>query len=159
MKRPVRPSQVLDAHAGGRADYVMIDVEGFDAEVLISLDLAKHRPRLVNFESKILQGKRPDALWKAAAFCMARGYFVVGPLRANHVCVRVDAPPRPRPPLPGQPPLPEDDLFSFHVTYYPSGLEPSGAKPITIVSSPRAPDRWEEDGPPVTFITEHMSGR
>ncbi|KAH8069314.1 hypothetical protein JL721_6136 [Aureococcus anophagefferens] len=76
---------------GDDHDYVMIDVEGFDFEVLASLDLAKQRPLVINFESKIMEAQRPDALWRAATFCNDAGYHVVRG-RANYICVRGDAP-------------------------------------------------------------------
>ena len=49
-----------------------------------------HRPKLIAFESKILQGKRPEALYDVVEFCAQRGYKAVGPVMANHVCVRGD---------------------------------------------------------------------
>ena len=49
-----------------------------------------HRPKLIAFESKILQGKRPEALYDVVEFCAQRGYKPVGPVMANHVCVRGD---------------------------------------------------------------------
>ena len=55
-----------------------------------SLDLGSHRPKLIAFESKILQGKRPEALYDVVEFCAQRGYKAVGPVMANHVCVRGD---------------------------------------------------------------------
>ena len=48
------------------------------------------RPKLIAFESKILQGKRPEALYDVVEFCAQRGYKAVGPVMANHVCVRGD---------------------------------------------------------------------
>ncbi|KAH8066377.1 hypothetical protein JL722_815 [Aureococcus anophagefferens] len=75
---------------GDDHDYVMIDVEGFDFEVLASLDLAKQRPLVINFESKIMEAQRPDALWRAATFCNDAGYHVLRG-RANYICVRGDA--------------------------------------------------------------------
>ena len=58
--------------------------------VVYSLDLGSHRPKLIAFESKILQGKRPEALYDVVEFCAQRGYKAVGPVMANHVCVRGD---------------------------------------------------------------------
>ena len=52
--------------------------------------VGSHRPKLIAFESKILQGKRPEALYDVVEFCAQRGYKVVGPVMANHVCVRGD---------------------------------------------------------------------
>ena len=83
-------SKILDNHAQGDVDYVMIDVEGFDYEVLVSLDLSRQRPHVINFESKIMEGKRPQALYRAAQFCMDNGYLVLKG-RANYICIRLDA--------------------------------------------------------------------
>jgi len=85
-----KAASLLDAFTGGTADYVMVDVEGFDDTVVYSLDLGSHRPKLIAFESKILQGKRPEALYDVVEFCAQRGYKAVGPVMANHVCVRGD---------------------------------------------------------------------
>ena len=81
---------LLDAFAGGRAYFVMIDVVGFDDSVVYSLDLGRHRPRLIAFESKVMQSVRPEALYDVVEFCSMRGYKAVGPVKANHVCVRGD---------------------------------------------------------------------
>ena len=40
----------------------MIDVEGFDDSVVYSQDLGRHRPKLIAFESKVMQSVRPEAL-------------------------------------------------------------------------------------------------
>ena len=44
-------------------------------------------PTQVTFESRIMQGKRPDKLWRAAELCMASGYRALGPVASNHVCI------------------------------------------------------------------------
>ena len=85
-----KASALLDAFAGGRADYVMVDVEGFDDSVVYSLDLGRHRPRLIAFESKVMQSVRPEALYDVVEFCGQRGYKAIGPVKANHVCIRDD---------------------------------------------------------------------
>ena len=85
-----KASSLLDAFAGGRADYVMVDVEGFDDSVVYSLDLGRHRPKLIAFESKVMQSVRPEALYDVVEFCSMRGYKAVGPVKANHVCIRDD---------------------------------------------------------------------
>ena len=68
-----KASSLLDAFAGGRADYVMVDVEGFDDSVVYSLDLGRHRPKLIAFESKVMQSVRPEALYDVVEFCSMRG--------------------------------------------------------------------------------------
>ena len=90
---PIRCSAASDLVASPDLDYVMIDVEGFDYEVLASLDLRKHRPLIIIFESKIMEANYPGNLWKAAAFCVDHGYFVVRATfrPTNYVCVRTDA--------------------------------------------------------------------
>ena len=65
-------------------------LEDLGVSVVYSLDLGSHRPKLIAFESKILQGKRPEALYDVVEFCAQRGYKAVGPVMANHVCVRGD---------------------------------------------------------------------
>ena len=98
-----KASSLLDAFAGGRADYVMVDVEGFDDSVVYSLDLGRHRPRLIAFESKVMQSVRPEALFDVVEFCGQRGYKAVGPVKANHVCIRDD---RSKPVAPAAPVTP-----------------------------------------------------
>ena len=87
--RVSKASSLLDAFAGGRADYVMVDVEGFDDSVVYSLDLGRHRPKLIAFESRSCS-VRPEALYDVVEFCSMRGYKAVGPVKANHVCIRDD---------------------------------------------------------------------
>ena len=70
----------------------MVDVEGFDDSVVYSLDLGRHRPKLIAFESKVMQSVRPEALFDVVEFCSMRGYKAVGPVKANHVCIRDDRP-------------------------------------------------------------------
>jgi len=54
-KVPVRKlSAVLDEHAKGRAiDFLKIDVEGTELSVLHSIDLKRHRPKIILLESKM----------------------------------------------------------------------------------------------------------
>ena len=72
----------------------MVDVEGFDDSVVYSLDLGRHSPKLIAFESKVMQSVRPEALYDVVEFCSMRGYKAVGPVKANHVCIRDDRLPR-----------------------------------------------------------------
>ncbi len=101
-----KAASLLDAFVGGRADYVMVDVEGFDDSVVYSLDLGRHRPRLIAFESKVMQSVRPEALFDVVEFCGQRGYKTVGPVKANHVCVHDDRSVKPVTP-PGKPYYPQ----------------------------------------------------
>lgn len=124
-----KASSLLDAFAGGRADYVMVDVEGFDDSVVYSLDLGRHRPKLIAFESKVMQGTRPEALYDVVEFCGQRGYKAIGPVKANHVCVRDD---RPAPPVPPAPALPAAPAV-------PAAPVAPPAKPVA--PAPAAPTR------------------
>ena len=89
----IKCSAASDLVASPDLDYVMIDVEGVDYQVLASLDLRKHRPLIIIFESKVMEDYTPGNLWKAAAFCVDHGYFVVRATfrPTNYVCVRTDA--------------------------------------------------------------------
>ncbi len=135
-----KASALLDAFAGGRADYVMIDVEGFDDSVVYSLDLGRHRPRLIAFESKVMQGTRPEALYDVVEFCSMRGYKAVGPVKANHVCVRDDrAPAQPAAPArlttpPATPVAPATPPAEPKRPYYPA---PPDTKPEPLPEAKR----------------------
>jgi FkbM family methyltransferase len=48
--RAVTFDMLLEAHGLERVDLVLIDTEGYDSEILHSIDLAAHRPRLVVYE-------------------------------------------------------------------------------------------------------------
>ena len=39
-----------------------------------------------------MQSVRPEALYDVVEFCTMRGYKTVGPVKANHVCIRDDRP-------------------------------------------------------------------
>ena len=49
---PVEPlTPILDEHAKRTIDFLKIDVEGLEREVILSCDFAKHRPRILCIES------------------------------------------------------------------------------------------------------------
>ena len=103
-----KASALLDAFAGVCiCGYIyMVDVEGFDDSVVYSLDLGRHRPKLIAFESKVMQSVRPEALYDVVEFCSMRGYKAVGPVKANHVCIRDDRSVPRRACQPATPPAP-----------------------------------------------------
>jgi len=64
IAKPVRPlSQLIDEAGLGEIDFLKIDVEGAEAEVLAGLDFARHRPRVILVEA-IAPGSMAEA-WSA----------------------------------------------------------------------------------------------
>lgn len=60
---PVRGlSELLDEFAMQEIDYIQVDVEGYDDEVLFSLDFSRHRPLFVRFEFVHLSSSRLERL-------------------------------------------------------------------------------------------------
>merc|ERR1719263_1386834 len=111
----------------------MVDVEGFDDSVVYSLDLGRHRPRLIAFESKVMQSVRPEALYDVVEFCSMRGYKAVGPVKANHVCVRDDRAPA-TPVAPVTPARPATPPAAPKKPYYPA---PPATKPEPLPEAKR----------------------
>lgn len=52
--------EVLDQHSGGPIHFLKIDVEGYEEEVLKSLDLKKSRPWVIVLEAADIHGRLPD---------------------------------------------------------------------------------------------------
>ena len=74
VTRPVRPLSSLIDEAGLREiDFLKIDVEGAEAEVLAGMDFTRHRPRVVLAEA-VVPGSMDDAStgWEGAL--TSRGY-------------------------------------------------------------------------------------
>ncbi len=69
---PVRPLSSILMEAGvDRLDYLQVDTEGFDDEVLFSVDLDRHRPGFIRFE-RIHLG--PERLRRLDEHLRAAGY-------------------------------------------------------------------------------------
>lgn len=64
--------QLLDRHDVTQLDLLQIDTEGYDSEILRTLDFTRIRPRFVNYERVLLQGDEPAcrALLKAAGYIL-----------------------------------------------------------------------------------------
>jgi FkbM family methyltransferase len=73
------PVTTLDAviaeHVGGTVEILQIDAEGYDYRILRSLDLRRHRPRIVNYESKHLSSADKQA---CESMLHAHGYVTFG---------------------------------------------------------------------------------
>jgi FkbM family methyltransferase len=73
------PATTLDAviaeHVGGTVEILQIDAEGYDYRILRTLDLERHRPRIVNYESKHLSAADKQA---CESLLHAHGYVTFG---------------------------------------------------------------------------------
>lgn len=88
--RPVRVvtlDSLLEKHGLGRIDFLSLDVEGYELEVLDGLSLDKYRPGFILIEDRVRDLKRHDYL-------TAKGYKVVRRSGANgwYVPVATDFP-------------------------------------------------------------------
>merc|ERR1712216_527409 len=77
---------LVDTVLGGRVDYVLIDVEGFEHEVMTTMNLARHRPHLITYEFKVMEMKKPVDGWRANEICLENGYYMHKPQNAERVC-------------------------------------------------------------------------
>jgi FkbM family methyltransferase len=71
-------TQIIDesSFANRRIDFLTIDVEGFDHEVLLSLDFEKYSPKLIAFESQM--NRFSDIIEEDSyKFLMSKGYELV----------------------------------------------------------------------------------
>lgn len=70
----LRLADVLDCYvaAGQRIDFLKIDVEGWEADVIASADWSRHRPRIVVIEATDEQGAPKHAAWEPTL--LAAGY-------------------------------------------------------------------------------------
>jgi FkbM family methyltransferase len=80
----VNVNEVLARHHGGRTpDFVSLDVEGLELDILRSLDWEKHRPKAVCVET-LVAGTRRQKL-EAANFLVEKGYVARGSTFVNTV--------------------------------------------------------------------------
>jgi FkbM family methyltransferase len=77
--------EILEQAGNPRVDFVSIDVEGLQLDVLRGFDLARHRPRLLFVEDHLLS-------WGTHRHVTARGYRLVKRTRLNNWYVPADAP-------------------------------------------------------------------
>jgi FkbM family methyltransferase len=78
----VNVNEVLARHHGGRTpDFVSLDVEGLELDILRSLDWEKHRPKVVCVET-LVAGTRRQKL-EAANFLTEKGYVARGSTFVN----------------------------------------------------------------------------
>lgn len=82
----VNVNEILARHHGGRTpDFVSLDVEGLELDILRSLDWEKHRPKVVCVET-LVAGTRRQKL-EAANFLVGKGYVARGSTFVNTVFV------------------------------------------------------------------------
>lgn len=82
----VNINEVLANHHGGRTpDFVSLDVEGLELDILRSLDWEKHRPKVVCVET-LVAGTRRQKL-EAATFLVEKGYDARGSTFVNTIFV------------------------------------------------------------------------
>lgn len=80
----VAADAVIEEHLGGRVDFISIDVEGHESEVLAGLDLRRWRPRLVLIEDDMSSLRPSRMLWRA-------GFRMLRRTQNNNWWVPVDA--------------------------------------------------------------------
>jgi FkbM family methyltransferase len=74
ISKPVRPLSALIDEVGLKAiDFLKIDVEGAEAEVLAGMDFARHRPRVILLEA-VAPGSMEDASAAWERDLLAQGY-------------------------------------------------------------------------------------
>ena len=82
----VNVNEILAKHHGGRTpDFVSLDVEGLELDILRSLDWEKHRPKVVCVET-LVAGTRRQKM-EAANFLVGKGYVARGSTFVNTVFI------------------------------------------------------------------------
>lgn len=80
---------VIAKHFGGAApDFVSVDVEGLDAEIIRSLDLERYRPAVICVETLTFSETREEQkIPEIAEYLLARGYFAYADTYINTLFV------------------------------------------------------------------------
>lgn len=77
--------QLLDKHQIRQLDLLQIDAEGYDFEILKTLDFDKSKPRFINYERVLLQDDEPAC----REMLSAQGYLLID-WGTDTLCIRID---------------------------------------------------------------------
>lgn len=78
-------NDIIEKHFPGGVNFISLDAEGVDIEILKSLQLDKHCPQVICVETIIFENQeKTDAV---TAFMRANGYFIFGETRINTIYV------------------------------------------------------------------------
>ena len=77
--------QLLDQHQIGQLDLLQVDAEGYDFEILKTLDFEKIKPRFINYERVLLQDDEPAC----RRMLSAQGYLLID-WGQDTLCIRMD---------------------------------------------------------------------
>ena len=85
VKMPlVNINKIIGTHLDGRApDYLSIDVEGLDYEILKTLDYSTYRPKIICTETLVTSTMKMDA--QTGEFLKTKGYSLRGMTFANSI--------------------------------------------------------------------------
>lgn len=78
-------NRLIDEQLGRTPDLLSTDIEGFDYQVLKSLDLSRHRPAVICAEGVPMFA--PDHFSDLAKYLMAQGYIIRGGSMVNSIFV------------------------------------------------------------------------
>lgn len=81
----INVNKVIDEQLGRTPDLISTDLEGFDYEVLKSLDLSRHRPGVICAEGVPMFA--PDRLSDLAKYLLAQDYVIRGGSMVNSIFV------------------------------------------------------------------------
>ena len=84
----VSVNELFDQHGNGGVDLLQIDTEGYDAEILRSLDFGRHRPPIIRFEHNLgtPSGMSEEAFADVVRLLNRNGYQVIMELRDATAC-------------------------------------------------------------------------
>ena len=77
--------KLLEKHKIETLDLIQIDAEGYDWKILSQLDLKKHKPEMIIFESKNLREEEKE---EAIKF-LQEAYYIIS-MRQDYMCIRRD---------------------------------------------------------------------
>lgn len=81
-------SQIIDAHLSqlGEEPFLQIDAEGFDDEIIYTIDFMRHRPIAINYETTHLSEEKQGAL---RDYLSTNGYHFIKWKRTDALAVRM----------------------------------------------------------------------
>jgi hypothetical protein len=89
--RLVNINDIIEEQFKGKApDFLSIDVEGLDHEILQSLDFTRFRPRVICVETLVFGENRPDQ--RIFDLMKSKGYTALGSTHVNTIFAGVPVP-------------------------------------------------------------------
>ena len=88
MQKCLTVSQIIDAYPAqlGAEPFLQIDAEGFDDQIIYTIDFMRHRPIAINYEVRHLSEEKRGAL---RDYLSTSGYYFIKWKRTDELAVRI----------------------------------------------------------------------